>query len=134
MMLKDYSAPVRRLLYTATDPMASLDRSLAYTLFIQTCWQCEAATHAGLNIVYTANCLYVCIKKKVLKRDLFKETPILQVLIPISTLSHDHRFSLGPGVVLKVKCNFFTCEFFEYNLLIFRVHSWFGNDITSTAL
>lgn len=32
MMLKDYSAPVRRLLYTATDPVASLHRSLAYTL------------------------------------------------------------------------------------------------------
>lgn len=31
-MLKDYSAPVRRLLYTAINPMASLPWSQAYTL------------------------------------------------------------------------------------------------------
>lgn len=91
MMLKDYSAPVRQLLYTATDPMASLHRSLAYTLktvelFIQTCWQCEAATHAGLNIVlhrrlllWTTECL----------------TPILQVFILFPNIT-----SL-PGMVLK---------------------------------
>lgn len=80
---------------------------------------------------YSLHCkLFVCLykKKRVLKRDLFKETPILQVLIPISTLSHDHRFSLGPGVVLKVKCNFCTWIFwiqppdFQGAFLVWKWH------------
>ena len=82
-MLKDYSALMGRLLYTDTDPIASWRRSLAYkpkliswAFFIQTCWQCEAATHAGLNIVLHCR-LFLFVKNWTI----VSLTPILQVFI-----------------------------------------------------
>lgn len=140
MMLKDYSAPVRQLLYTA---MGSLQRNLAYTiklfswafytdmLAVWGSYTCRFKYGFTLQIVF-----YVCKKNWTV----VSLTLVLQVFLFIPN---------NTPVSLKVECNFLTpCVFLNLLvsdekkekekkreiLLVFRVHhSLFGNDFMSTA-
>lgn len=141
MMLKDYSAPVRQLVYTATDPMASLHRSLAYTLkLISWAFYTDMLAVWGsytcrFKYSFTLQVVFMFVKTGPKWVWLLSFKCLFSFLISLMFLMLLWRLNVTTALHVYFWIFSLTVSdaWNEKILLVFRVHSWSGNDFMSTA-
>lgn len=131
------------------DPVASWQWSLAYTLrnwsdelSIQTCWQCEAATHARLNIGFTLQIVSMFVKNKKMNQSEFLKRNSACFPLSVSFYSFSYIMFIIPLRLWSL--TIYRSEYSHYppqmpineNILLVSQGNipFFGNDLMSIKI